>query len=95
MDFCTFRILSLTPDLLLQQVRAPAFASCSLVSVAEALAGEDQSKKVIELFSLLCNPGNQVSHFLPEKSHVSPSLHFIINVPREGFLVTLEIPGQI
>lgn len=81
------------PDLLLQQVGVPDFASCSLVIVAEALAGEDQSKKVIELFSLLHIPGNPVSHFLPEKAHVFPSLPFILNVTREGFLVALEIPG--
>lgn len=73
----------------------PAFASCNIVSVAEALAGEDQSTKVIESFGLLYIPGNQISHLLPEKAHVFPSLSFIINVPREGFPVALEIPGQI
>lgn len=57
----------------------PAFATLAKgllqcwASVAEELAGEDQGKNVpndIEYLSLLHVPGNQVSHFFPERAHI-------------------------
>lgn len=61
-------------------------------SVAEELAGEDQGKNVlndIEYLSLLHVPGNQVSHFFPERAHI------FTNVPIEAFFVALDVLGLI
>ena len=72
-----------------------AFASCDLGSVAGALASEDWDKKDVEYLSLLHIPGNQVSHFLLERAHSFPSLPFITDMPREVFLVALDVPDQM
>jgi len=45
-------------------------------------------KKSLSTFAFSI-PGNQVSHFLPERAHISPSLPFIADVPIEAFLVLL------
>lgn len=51
----------------------PAFAFCDLDGMAGALAGEDPGK-IIECLSSLHVQGNQVFPFLPERTHIFPSL---------------------
>jgi len=72
-----------------------AFAVCNLGGVAGALTCEDSGEKVIEYLNFLHIPGNQVSHFLPERACIFHSLAFIADIPIEGFLVVLGVPGQI
>lgn len=82
----------LKPHLLLLWVAlflpVPAFV-CDSGAVAGALTAEDQSRKATEYLSLVHVPGNQLSHFLPDRAHIFPSLPFITRVPREDFPVAL------
>ena len=87
MDLCTCRFLRWSQTRsspysgLCFILPVPAFAICDLGGVAGALAGEDWGKKVTKYLSLLHIPGNQVSHFLPQWTHIFASIFFIADVP--------------
>lgn len=57
--------------------------------------GEDQGKRVAEYVKLLHILGAHVSHFLPERVHIFPSLPFVTEVPTEALFVALDVPGQV
>lgn len=60
-----------------------------------ALVGENCVEKIIVHLSLLHIPGNQASHFLPERTHIFHSLLFITNNPLEASLAAFVGPGQV
>lgn len=72
-----------------------SFAFCDLGGMSGALATGDSCKKVVEYFNVLCILGNQVCCVLLWMTHISPTLSFTTDIPVEGFLAVLDIPGQI
>lgn len=72
----------------------PTFAFCNSGSGVGTPVGERQGKKVVDCLNLLYILGGHVSHFLPERVHIFPSVLFITEVPTEALLVALNIPGQ-
>lgn len=63
--------------------------------MAEELASENRGKKFVEYVGFLHFLGNHISHFLPEKTHIHPSLPFINGTLREDFPIAADISGQL
>lgn len=60
---------------------------------------QDLALGVVELHEVCIGPSlepvKQGSCFLAERTHIFLSLPFITDVPKEAFLVALDVPGQI